>query len=70
MRSQVFLFPLLETLVFSLWIGILGPILNRKLWWRPNIEEKLRKAWIAVYSFLVAIGKQWGNKCFSSSMKH
>lgn len=38
----------------------LGLILDRKLLWRENIEERVRKATVALYTCRKAIGKRWG----------
>lgn len=37
----------------------LGIILDRKLSWQPNVEERVRKALVALCCFEDAIGKRW-----------
>ena len=41
-------------------VRYLGLILDRKLLWRDNIEERVKKTTVALYSCKRAIGKRWG----------
>ena len=47
-------------LVFSDSARYLGIILYRKLHFTPNLEERVKKASIALYSCRKAIGVRWG----------
>ena len=40
----------------------LGTILDRKLTWKDNIDERIKKSCNAFYSCKQAIGKRWGFK--------
>ncbi len=48
------------SLAFSEEAKFLGVILDRKLNWKSNITERVRKATVALYSCKNAIGKTWG----------
>lgn len=61
-RIPIFDPPILRgtRLVFNEQAKFLGVILDRKLSWKPNIAERVKKATIALYSCKTAIGKTWG----------
>lgn len=48
------------SLVVSESVKYLGLILDRKLNWGPNLDERVKKAEVALYCCKQAIGKRWG----------